>query len=134
MILVPIVADVVGTVAGQDKKYWKSNYKEFEEAVPIAHLFLKTHPLVFIVGTLVFWLPTTYLMVTRLPEPLNLWAAMALFSGHSYNSVHWLRTTQKNLGIFKGKSRVSITLSLLPMTLYILIISYIAMRSLVNYL
>ena len=130
VFLVPLVADVVGTVTGQKKAYWDSKYKKFEEAVPFIHLILAVNPILFIVVCLTLWLPVTYFLTLYLPSPFNLWAAMSLFAGHSYNSVHWLRSTQKTWGIFSGSDRVSITLSLLPMTLYILIIGYIAALSL----
>lgn len=132
IILLPIIVDVVGTVTGQSKQYWKSHYKEINEAAPVFFL-LKIHPFVFIFGTLLFWLPVTYFLTSILPIPLNLWATLALFAGHSYNSVNWLRTTQYNLGIFTKKDRVSITLSLLPMVIYILVIGYIASWGLIQY-
>ncbi len=126
MFVVPLVFDVIGTVTGQEKSYWKTHFKEFKEAVPGAHILLKMHPLLFIVVCLALWLPVTYLLVKALPTPFNLWCAMALFGGHTYNSVHWLRSTQKTWGILTGKDRVSMTLSLIPMTVYIIAISAIA--------
>ena len=133
VFLIPIIVDVLGTVTGQPREYWKSKYQKFEEAVPFAHLLLKTHPLLFIIGCLVIWLPATYFLTLYLPEPLNLWVAMSLFAAHSYNSIVWLRKTQRNLGIFVGKDRVSITLSLVPMTAYILIIGCVAVWGILEY-
>lgn len=132
IFLIPVVIDVIGTVTGQNAVYWQSNYHVVNEAAPV-YPFLQIHPLLFIVGCLIIWLPLTYYLTKRLKRPYNLWAAMALFAGHSYNSVNWLRITQKNWGIFIGVDRISITLSLIPMAIYILLIGYIATKGLTRY-
>ncbi len=132
VIVIPIIVDVVGTVTGQDSAYWRSNYQNINEAAPIYPL-LQIHPLLFIFGTLTLWLPITYFLTKKLKEPYNLWATMALFAGHSYNSVHWLRVTQRNLEIWVSQDRLSITLSLIPMAIYILIIGYIASKGIKEY-
>ncbi len=133
VFLVPLIMDVLGTVAGQRREYWVSKYKKYDEAMPIAHWLLQLHPVVFIIACLGFWIPVTYILVLYLPEPYNLWVSMILFSGHSYNSVAWLRKTQANLGIFQGKGRVSIALSLIPMALYVIFIGFIATWGLLQY-
>lgn len=125
IFIVPIIVDVVGTVLGQPKEYWTSGYKVFNEAVPIYPL-LQIHPLLFIFVCLVIWLPFTYWLVKRLKSPLNIWATMALLIGHGYNSVNWLRIDFYRAGFFTGADQLSKALSLIPMTAYILFVSWIA--------
>jgi hypothetical protein len=132
VFVIPIIFDVVGTVLGQPKVYWASRYKVFNEAVPVYPL-LQIHPLVFIVFCLGIWLPITYIIVKKLKEPFNVWAAMALFAGHAYNSVNWFRHIQYDMGIFAAKDQVSQAFGLIPMTIYILLIGFIASKSLMIY-
>lgn len=132
VFVVPIVVDVVGTVLGQPKEYWTSGYKVFNEAVPIYPL-LQIHPLLFIAVSLVVWLPFTYLLTLKLKSPLNIWATMALLIGHGTNSVTWFRTDLYRVGIFAGQDQFSKALSLIPMTIYILFITWIASRGLIGY-
>lgn len=132
VFLVPVIVDVTGTVLGQSADYWTSGFQRFNEAAPVFPL-LQIHPLVFIIGTLLIWLSFTYWLVKKLKEPLNLWATMALFAGHSYNSVFWFRKAQSNLGILTSTDRLSITLSLIPMFVYILLIGLIASIAISNY-
>ncbi|KKU09322.1 MAG: hypothetical protein UX13_C0043G0003 [Candidatus Woesebacteria bacterium GW2011_GWB1_45_5] len=129
---IPIVVDVIGTVLGQPPEYWTSGYKIFNEAVPIYPL-LTLHPLAFIIPTLAVWLPFTYWLTKKLKEPLNIFAAVALLIGHGYNSVSWLRTDLYQLGLFMGQDQLSKALSLIPMTIYILFIGWIATRGILQY-
>lgn len=128
VFLVPVIVDVVGTVAGQTREYWTSGYQVINEAAPVYPL-LQIHPLLFILVVLTLWLSFTYFLTKKLKIPYNLWAALALFAGHSYNSIYWLRLTQKNLGILQGDK----TLSLIPMVLYILLIGFIASKGISKY-
>ena len=132
VFVIPIIFDVVGTVLGQPSAYWTSHYKIIEEAVPVYPL-LQINPLLFIVIAFVVWLPITYFLTLKLRKPLNIWATMALFAGHSYNSVNWLRVIQHNLGIFAGKNQLDYALALIPMAIYILVIGFIASKSLLIY-
>lgn len=132
VFVIPIIFDVVGTVLGQPTQYWTSHYKVFNEVVPVFPL-LQIHPLLFIIVCLSLWLPITYFITLKLRKPLNLWAAMALFAGHSYNSVNWFRVTQHNLGIFAGKNQLDYALALIPMTIYIIAIGFMASKSLLAY-
>lgn len=134
VFVVPLVMDVLLTVAGQPKDYWKSGFKKFNEAVPIIDIVLSINPLLFIVVCFVIWIPITYWLTLNLPHPLNLWTALALFAAHSTNSTNWLRKTQYNLGVFRGKDKFSMALALVPMAVYLLIIGYIATWSLLKYL
>lgn len=124
---IPIIVDVVGTVLGQPPEYWSSGYKVFNEAVPIYPL-LQIHPLLFIIPTLIVWLSFTYWLVLKLKRPLNLWAAMALLVGHGYNSVTWFRIDLYRAGFFTEQDQLSKALSLLPMTVYVLFIGWLAAR------
>jgi len=128
----PIVVDVVGTVLGQPPEYWSSNYQVFREAVPIFPL-LQLHPLVFILVCLAVWLPFTYWLVLKLKEPLNLFATMCLLVGHGYNSVTWLRIDLYRAGLFAGQDQLNQALSLIPMTLYIFLLGWLATRGLRQY-
>lgn len=120
IFLVPVIVDVVGTVTGQQSTYWSSHYQNFNEAAPV-FIFLQISPWLFILATLAIWLSFTYWLTKKLKEPYNLWTAYALFAGHSYNSVFWLRKTQTNLGIFVSNGdHLIATLSLIPMIIYIL--------------
>jgi len=132
VFLFPIVVDVIGTVLGQPKEYWISHYQIINEAAPVWPL-LKIHPLLFIVATFALWLPFTYLLTKKLKHPLNLWAALSLLVGHSYNSVAWVRINQKRWGILPGPDNSIITLSLIPMTIYILIIGWFATKGMLRY-
>jgi len=132
VFLLPVVGDVVGTVLGQSESYWSSHYQKINEAAPVYPL-LQIHPGVFIIGTLLIWLPITYFLTKKLPRPFNLWAAMALFAGHAYNSVNWLRVTQKNHHILSGSGHASLSLSLIPPFLYVLLIGFIAAKVLDKY-
>jgi hypothetical protein len=130
--VVPIIADVVGTVLGQPAEYWNSNYQVFNEALPIYPL-LQIHPLVFIGVCLSLWLPFTYCLVKKLKSPLNLWATLSLLIGHGYNSVSWLRKDLYLAGIFAGQDQLSQALALIPMTIYILLIGWLATVSILAY-
>lgn len=66
-------------------------------------------------------------------KPLNIWATMALLIGHGYNSVTWLRIDLYRAGLFIGQDQTSKALSLIPMTIYILLIGWIASRGMINY-
>lgn len=129
---IPIIVDVVGTVLGQPKEYWVSGYKVFNEAVPIYPL-LQIHPLLFIAFCLIVWLSFTYWLVLKLKKPLNIWGTMALLIGHGYNSVTWFRIDLYRAGLFASQDQFSQALSLIPMTIYILIIGWIASRGIINY-
>ncbi len=133
VFLFPLIVDVLGTVAGQPKEYWSSHYQVINEAAPVWPL-LKIHPLLFILGTLLIWIPFTYFLTKKLKHPLNLWASLSLFAGHTYNSISWLRINQRRWNILPGPDNSAITLSLLPMTVYILTIGYIATISVQYYL
>lgn len=132
VFVIPIIVDVVGTVLGQPPGYWTSGYKIFSEAAPIYPL-LAFHPLVFIILTLIIWLTFTYWLTKKLKEPLNIFATMALLIGHGYNSVSWLRTDLYRLGFFAGQNQLSKALSLIPMTIYILFIGWIATKGVLLY-
>jgi len=132
VFVIPITVDIVGTVLGQPSEYWTSGYKVFNEAVPIYPL-LQIHPLIFIVSTLIVWLSFTYWLTNKLNEPLNIWATMALLIGHGYNSVAWLRIDLYRLGLFTGNDQLSKALSLIPMTIYILFIGWVAARGMLLY-
>lgn len=133
IFVIPIIFDVVGTVLGQPKAYWTNNFKVFNEAVPVYPL-LQIHPLLFIIVCLGLWLPITYLLTKKLREPFNIWAAMALFAGHAYNSVSWFRHIQYyNLGIFATKDQLNQALGLIPMSIYIIFIGFVASKSLMIY-
>lgn len=129
----PIVVDVFGTVLGQPPEYWSSGYKVFNEAVPIYPL-LQIHPLLFIGFCLVVWLSFTYWLTKRLKEPLNIWATMSLLIGHGYNSVSWFRIDLYRAGLFAGQDQLSKALSLIPMTIYVLFVGWVAMKGFSFYL
>lgn len=122
-----IIVDVVGTVLGQSPEYWSSGYKVFNEAVPIYPL-LQIHPLVFIISCLIIWLPFTYWLVNKLKEPLNIWATMSLMIGHGYNSITWFRMSLYRAGVFDDPDQLSQALSLIPMSIYIFFVGWIAAR------
>lgn len=127
-----IFVDVVGTVLGQPKEYWTTGYKVFHEALPIFPL-LQIHPLLFVVVCLSIWLPFTYWLVLKTRRPVNLWATMALVIGHGYNSITWFRVGLYQTGVFAGQDQLSMTLSLIPMTIYILLVGWVASRSILVY-
>lgn len=129
----PIIMDVVGTVLGQPREYWTSGYQVFSEAVPIYPL-LQINPLLFIFVCLGFWLPATYLLVSKLKEPFNLWATMSLLVGHGYNSVTWLRKDLYQLGLFTGSDQMSQALSLIPMSIYIFLVGWMATVGMIRYI
>lgn len=134
IFVVPIVVDVVGTVLGQPGEYWSSGGKVFNEAVPFIYLLLQFHPLLFITVCLAIWLPFTYWLVNKLKQPLNVWATMSLLIGHGYNSVTWLRKDLYQAGLFTGQDQFSKALSLIPMTAYILLAGWLAMRGFMLYM
>lgn len=129
---VPVVVDVIGTVLGQPPAYWQSGHKIFREAVPVYPL-LQIHPVLFIVFCLGVWLSFTYFLTKKLKEPLNIWATTSLLIGHGYNSVTWFRIILYQAGIFAGSDQFSQALSLIPMSLYILGIGFIAMKAFLLY-
>ncbi len=132
-IFLPIVVDVVGTVFGQPSEYWSSKGEVFNEAVPFISKLLQIHPLLFIVFCLSFWLPVTYWLLTKLKYPTNIWATTSLLIGHGYNSVSWLRKDLYQAGLFTGTDQTSKALSLIPMSIYILLIGWVAARGLFLY-
>lgn len=133
IFFIPIIVDVVGTVLGQPQQYWSSGYKQFNESVPFIYLLLKIHPLLFIGFCLSVWLPFTYWLTLKLKEPYNIWATLSLLVGHGYNSIAWLRKTQYNFGIFTEPDQLSKALALLPMTVYVFFIGWIASKGLLIY-
>lgn len=132
VFLLPAVLDVLFTVIGQPKEYWTSGYKVFSEAAPV-FIFLQIHPIVFIITTLVIWIPFTYFLVKKLKSPFNVWAATALLVGHGYNSIAWLRIICKNFGLFNSPDQLSKGLSMIPMTIYIFVIAGFATKGFINY-
>lgn len=134
VFVLPIVVDVIGTVLGQPAEYWSSGGKVFNEAVPIISYLLQLSPILFVVFCLSVWLPFTYWLVKKLKSPLNLWATMSLLIGHGYNSVNWLRKDLYQAGLFVGQDQTSQALSLIPMTVYIFLAGWIAMKGLLLYI
>ena len=134
IFILPIVMDITGTVIGQPKEYWTQGYQNFNEAVPFIYLLLKIHPLLFLSFCLVIWLSFTYWLTKKLKEPLNIWATGALLVGHSYNSIAWLRVIFRNQGIFAGTDQFSQALSLIPMTIEILFIGWVASKGFLLYM
>lgn len=132
IFLLPAVLDVLFTVIGQPKEYWTSGYKVFSEAAPV-YIFLQIHPIVFIVVTLVLWLPFTYWLTKKLKPPLNIWATTALLVGHGYNSIAWLRKICTSFGLFNTPDQLSKGLSMIPMTIYIFLIAWFASKGFINY-
>jgi hypothetical protein len=132
IFVLPVVVDVVGTVLGQPSEYWHSGYRVVDEALPIFFL-LQWHPLAFIGACLAVWLPCTYALVRRLPAPYDLWIALSLFAGHSYNSIGWLRRSLYQAGLFVGTDQLSQALSIIPVALYMLLVGYVASRGLLAY-
>ncbi len=128
----PIVVDVIGTVIGQPTEFWTSGHSIFNEAVPIYPL-LQFSPLLFIIVCLAIWLPFTYWLTKKLKEPLNIWATMSLLIGHGYNSVTWFRTDLYRMGVFASQDQFNKALSLIPMTIYILFIGWIASKGFLIY-
>lgn len=126
VFVIPIIVDILGTVLGQPPEYWTTSGQIYNEAVPFLDLLLQINPLLFITFCLIFWLTFTYWLVKKLKNPLDVWAAMALLIGHGYNSVHWLRIDLYRAGLFTGSDQFSQLLSLIPMTIYILLIGWIA--------
>ncbi len=90
-------------------------------------------PLVFIIVTLVVWLTFTYWLTKKLKEPWNIYASVSLLIGHGYNSVAWLRTDLHRAGLFTGQDQLSKALSLIPMTVYIFFIGWIATKGFLQY-
>ncbi len=131
---IPIIVDVVGTVLGQPAEYWSSRGEVFNEAVPFIYYLLQINPLLFITVCLTIWLPFTYWLTKNLKKPLNLWATMSLLIGHGYNSVSWLRKDLYQAGLFTSQDQLSKAMSLIPMTIYILFIGWIAMKGITLYI
>lgn len=130
VFLLPVVVDVLGTVAGQPAAYWSSGGEVYQEAIPGLHLLLQIHPVLFIVFCLATWLPLTYWLTKRLREPFNIWATMFLLVGHGYNSTVWLRTALVRAGLFAGRDQLSHSLSLIPVLLYVLLVAWVASAAL----
>lgn len=133
IFVIPIIVDVVGTVLGQPTEYWATDGKVFNEVVPFIYVLLQISPLLFITVCLAIWLPFTYWLTRKLKEPLNLWATTSLLIGHGYNSVTWLRKDLYQAGLFAGQDQFSKALSLIPMTIYILFVGWVAMKGLLLY-
>lgn len=134
IFVIPIIVDVVGTVLGQPTEFWTSGHKVFNEAIPI-YPILQYSPILFIIFCLGFWLPITYLLTQKLKKPFNVWASMALLIGHGYNSVSWLRINlyQRGFLVINNQYQLSQALSLIPMTLYIILIGWFAMQGIMKY-
>lgn len=127
VFVIPLSTDILFTVIGQPKAYWTSGYKVINEALPI-HFLFQVSPFLFIAVAFLTWLPIAYLLTKKLPKPFDFWAALALFAGHTYNSISWLRKIQIEQHLLNGG-----TASLIPMFIYILLVSYVAMRFLIIY-
>lgn len=115
--------DGVVTLLGQDKNYW-TNFKLVNEASP-AYLFLQFHPILFIIGSFV-WFYILYWFFLKLKRPYNIILALAFISGHSWGSAGWIKRFIFQSSFYSVHSRASITVGWLILVGYTLIIAIIA--------
>lgn len=92
LILFPLILvmllDLIFTLIGQPKIYWKA-YIFVSEGSPLGHSLLNIHPGYFILF-FIFYLLFVLFLVTNLKRPLNLMIGIGFFLGHSWGSASWV--------------------------------------------
>jgi len=92
MCLPPVVMVVIDgalTLRGQAPQYWSKGYALVREDNPIAYWFLQWHPVVFVLG-IVLWVVLFTAAIHRLPIGLARATAFAVMLGHALGAASWL--------------------------------------------
>src|SRR5713226_7946631 len=113
--LLPLVTDTIVTLLGQDASYYQS-YNTANELGP-AYFFLTTHPIIYILGAIV-WITFLYWLVKRLKHPLNMMLAFGFMVGHGWGSSTWFTRWLGNAGFLNTTNRALVLLSWMLMVFY----------------
>ncbi|MDD5145321.1 MAG: hypothetical protein PHF44_00510 [Candidatus Pacebacteria bacterium] len=93
LILSPVILvmlfDLVFTLVGQPKMYWKFSYEFFNEGSPLGEILLGHHPVIFILFFAAYMFFVLFL-TTNLKRPFNIIFAMGFFLGHAWGSSSWV--------------------------------------------
>lgn len=89
MLLLPVAADLILTLAGQPAAYWQ-DYRRANEMSP-AFFILTTHPLLFAAAGACY-VAALYWGLRWLRAPLNLMAACGFLVGHTWGGSSWLES------------------------------------------
>lgn len=87
--VVMVVVDAALTLWGQAPEYWSGGYSFVREDNPIAYWFLQLHPIVFVLGV-ILWTVSFTAAIHRLPIKLARVTAFALMFGHALGASSWL--------------------------------------------
>ena len=92
LLVAPVVVtllDMVVTLAGQPSSYWAGSYSTAVEGAPQGKWLLTAHPVLFIVGILV-WIALFGAAILVLPRFFSLVLSLAVTMGHSWGANTWL--------------------------------------------
>ncbi len=84
-----VVVDAALTLRGQAPEYWGGDYSFVREDNPIACRFLELHPLVFVLGV-VLWTVLFTAAIHRLPMAWARVVAFGVMLGHAVGAATWL--------------------------------------------
>ncbi len=121
--LLPMLTDGIMTLIGQNPSYW-SNFKSANEMSP-AYFFLAAHPLLFIIGG-ILWFIGLFWLFLKLRHPLNLILACTFIAGNTWGSTSWITKMMKDYGFLVSTNRSTILFSWTILVLYILVIGIFA--------
>ena len=127
----PALIDGIVTFLGQGKEYW-SVTRTVNEASP-AFYFLKSSPLLFIFGSII-WFVSWYLFFDKFKhEQIKLWLALIFLVGHSWGSGSWMVKFFKDWGVWTVDNVLLTNLMWAVLVGYFGIIAFFASKSLSVY-
>src|SRR5437899_12115617 len=113
--ILPLLTDSIVTLLGQDALYYRSPSTANEMGV--AYFFLAAHPVIYIVGAIV-WITILYWLVKQLKHPFNMMLAFGLMAGHSWGSSTWFTSWLAKAGWLSTTNRRLVLLSWMFMVFY----------------
>lgn len=125
------VVDLSFTLLGQDAAYWQ-DFSKVNEASPHLAWALQIHPIVYIIGAIIYLLiiPRLFQIIRN---PYNLIMLFTLFFAHIWGGTGWLWRVMKNLGVYTSPSdRFGITIVWLMTGAYLLLLAVIFTRAFMN--
>ncbi len=83
------VIDMTITLACQPSRYWQEGYRFVHDANPLARWLLRTHPLAFVGGNLL-WILAFSAAILRLRFTTARIVALAILLAHAFGASTWL--------------------------------------------
>lgn len=126
-----MLTDGIITLVGQSPSYWL-NYQSANEMSP-AYFFMAVHPLLFILGGIV-WFIGLYWLFLKLRHPFNLMLACTFIAGNTWGSTSWITKMMKDYGFLVSTNRLTILFSWTIVVLYFIVIGIFAGLSIAQYI